>query len=105
MPPLPSSIALVGRAKAGDQQAFLGLYEMHGKQIYSLSLRLTGSIPAAEDFTRDTFTLAFSTLEAIYDDATFAGWLYYCAAKAMSARKAVDSGSLSAGMGSPEQDV
>ena len=99
-----SPIELVGRAKTGDQQAFLGLYEMHGTHIYSLSLRLTGSVAAAENLTRDTFTLAFSRLEAIYDDATFEGWLYCCAAKTMAARKAVDPGSLSAGNGSHEQD-
>lgn len=103
MPPLPLSPAtLVGRAKTGDQQAFLGLYEMHVRNIYSLSLRLTGEVTAAENLTRDTFTLAFRTLD-VCDDAMFARWLYCCAAKAMASGKGVAC-SLSAGDGNCGQD-
>ena len=66
---------LVESAKQGDRQAFSDLFEAHGRRIYSLSLRLLGSVPAAEILTRDIFIEAFSNLDAMSDDAASAKWL------------------------------
>ncbi len=80
-------LGLVDRAKEGEKQAFLGLFEAHASRIYSVSLRLVGKVAAAETLTRDIFIEAFSRLDAIRDDATFGRWLYYSAAKTLVARK------------------
>src|SRR4051812_17911042 len=53
---------LVQRAKLGDEHAFFGLYEMHGRGIYSWSLKAAESVAAAEDLTRLVFLEAFTNL-------------------------------------------
>jgi hypothetical protein len=73
--------ALLARAKAGDRQALSALYHEHAGRIYSLSLRVTEDVNAAENLTRDIFVEAFTGLDAVTDDAAFAARLYYCAAK------------------------
>jgi len=80
-------LGLVDRAKEGEQQAFLGLFEAHANRVYSVSMRLVGNVAAAENLTRDIFIEAFSRLDAIRDDATFGRWLYYSAVKTLVARK------------------
>jgi RNA polymerase sigma-70 factor (ECF subfamily) len=72
---------LIERAKNGDQQAFLGLFQAHSKRIYSMSLRLAGTLSAAEDLTRDIFVDAFHNLNAIGDEQEFSTWLYQRAAR------------------------
>jgi len=67
---------LVELAKEGDKQAFFGLFELHKKGIYSLSLRLTGNIPEAEDLTRQIFLNGFRKLHDVHDDAQFSSFLY-----------------------------
>ena len=51
--------ALLARAKAGDRQALSALYHEHAGRIYSLSLRVTEDINAAENLTRDIFVETF----------------------------------------------
>ncbi|MBZ5500527.1 MAG: sigma-70 family RNA polymerase sigma factor [Acidobacteriia bacterium] len=46
---------LIRRAKAGEEAAFLLLYERYRKGIYSYTLRLLGSHAAAEDVMHDCF--------------------------------------------------
>jgi len=64
--------ALLARAKAGDWQALSALYHEHAGRIYSLSLRVTEDVNAAENLTRDIFVEAFTGLDAVTDDAAFA---------------------------------
>ena len=78
---------LIERAKKGEQQAFVSLFQAHSRRIYTLSLRLAGSVPAAEKLTRDIFVEAFSNLNAVYDDDAFAAWLYHHAAKTVIANQ------------------
>jgi hypothetical protein len=78
---------LIERAKKGEQQAFVSLFQAHSRRIYTLSLRLAGSVPAAEKLTRDIFVEAFSNLHAVYDDDAFAAWLYHHAAKTVIANQ------------------
>lgn len=70
-----------GRAKRGEWLAFFTLFQIHAAPVYSLSLRATRDITAAENLTRDIFCEAFSHLDAVTDDAAFATRLYDCAAK------------------------
>jgi len=46
---------LLERAGAGDQRAFLELYERHRQPVFRFAYRLLGSIELAEDVTHDTF--------------------------------------------------
>ena len=46
---------LLARAGAGDQAAFLQLYERHRDAIFRFSYRLSGTVEMAEDITHDCF--------------------------------------------------
>jgi RNA polymerase sigma-70 factor, ECF subfamily len=46
---------LLQRAGAGDQAAFLALYERHRLPIFRFAYRLLGSVETAEDITHDCF--------------------------------------------------
>ena len=76
---------LVESAKQGNRQAFSDLFEVHGRHIYSVCLRLLGSVPAAELLTRDIFIEAFRNLDAISDDTAFAKWLDQLAGRSILA--------------------
>ncbi len=82
---------LVQRAKLGDEQAFLGLYEMHGRGIHSWSLKAADSVAAAEDLTRLVFLEAFANLESVPDDGAFASSLYRKAIKNVVNRRLMNS--------------
>ena len=47
--------ALVGRAAAGDSNAFAELYDRHERAAYNLCYRITGSREDAADATQETF--------------------------------------------------
>lgn len=46
---------LLERAEAGDQEAFVELYERYRKPIFRFAYRLLGSVELAEDVTHDCF--------------------------------------------------
>ena len=46
---------LLERAGAGDQGAFLELYERHRQPVFRFAYRLLGSVELAEDVTHDAF--------------------------------------------------
>jgi RNA polymerase sigma-70 factor, ECF subfamily len=74
---VPESIlAVVARAKGGDQEAFAALFDLHKKRVYSLCLRMTGNPVEAEDLAQDAFIQVFRKLETFRGDATFSTWLY-----------------------------
>jgi hypothetical protein len=72
--------------KEGHEQAFFGLFELHRRRVYSLCLQLIGSVPEAEELTRDIFMEAFRKLNALGDDAAFSKWLYHNAVNAVLMR-------------------
>jgi RNA polymerase sigma-70 factor (ECF subfamily) len=75
-PGIESTLALVARAKEGDQEAFAALFDLHKKRVYSLCLRMTGNVVEAEDLAQDAFIQVFRKLETFRGDATFSTWLY-----------------------------
>jgi RNA polymerase sigma-70 factor, ECF subfamily len=79
----------VDRAKKGEQSAFLALFQTHARCVYTLSLRVTRNVIAAENLTRDTFVEAFSNLDAVCDDEAFATLLHSYIATKMIAKRAV----------------
>ncbi len=48
-------IDLMRRIAAHDQQAFMALYQHHGRAIYSLAYRILQNATLAEEVTQDTF--------------------------------------------------
>lgn len=55
MPERISDDVLLHGAEAGDQEAFLRLYEQHRQPIFRFAYRLLGSVELAEDVTHDCF--------------------------------------------------
>ncbi|MEP6818877.1 MAG: RNA polymerase sigma factor [bacterium] len=55
MPDRKTDELLLAKAGAGDQAAFIQLYERHRDAIFRFSYRLSGSVEAAEDITHDCF--------------------------------------------------
>ena len=55
MPEETTDERLLERARAGDEAAFLALYERHHAPAYRFALRLLGSEAAAEDAVHDCF--------------------------------------------------
>jgi RNA polymerase sigma-70 factor (ECF subfamily) len=46
---------LLARARAGDETAFLGLYERHRDTVFRFAYRMLGSAESAEDVAHDCF--------------------------------------------------
>ncbi|HSB27722.1 MAG TPA: sigma factor, partial [Pyrinomonadaceae bacterium] len=46
---------LAQKAAQGDMAAFENLYERHNRRVYSLCLRMTGSVSEAEDLAQEVF--------------------------------------------------
>jgi len=68
--------ATVARAKAGDEDAFRALVERHGRALYCLACRMTGSHADAEDIVQDTFIRAHRQLSTFEARSGVSTWLY-----------------------------
>jgi RNA polymerase sigma-70 factor (ECF subfamily) len=66
----------VGRAAAGDEDAFRALVERHSRSVFRLAYRMTGSAEDAEDVVQDTFVRAYRQLARFEARSNFATWLY-----------------------------
>jgi len=51
---------LVARVVAGDENAFLSLYDRYASRVYGLTLRVLGDAMLAEEVTQDTFLKLWS---------------------------------------------
>lgn len=69
--------ARLDRAMAGDTDAFADIYRQYQHIVYRFACAMTGSEPAAEDITQETFVALFRDL-ARYDPerAAFTTYLY-----------------------------
>jgi RNA polymerase sigma-70 factor (ECF subfamily) len=72
---------LVGRACAGDLDAFNQLVDIHQRAVYNLCLRMIGNATAAEDSAQDTFISAWRALGG-FKGGSFRSWLMRIAANA-----------------------
>ncbi|MFZ0798569.1 MAG: sigma-70 family RNA polymerase sigma factor [Terriglobales bacterium] len=71
-----SQRSLVQRAQQGNEQAFVALFEMHKKRVYSVCLLMTKDIAEAEDLTQEAFLQVFRAIGSFRGDAAFSTWLY-----------------------------
>src|ERR1700730_10514508 len=67
---------LVQRAQRGDEQAFATLYQLHNKLVYSVCLRMTKDVAAAEDMTQEAFIQVFRNLNSFRGGSAFSTWVY-----------------------------
>ncbi len=61
---------------AGDQRAFLTLYNMHKRRVYSLCLRMVGNTSEAEDQSQEAFMQLFRKIGTFRGEAAFSTWLH-----------------------------
>jgi RNA polymerase sigma-70 factor, ECF subfamily len=71
---------LAGMAAGGDMAAFEEVYRRHQRLVYGLCLRMTQSVPEAEDITQDVFVHLFRTIGSFRGEAAFTTWLHRLAA-------------------------
>jgi len=68
--------ALIGQARAGDQEAFAVLVRTHQRQVYALAYRMLRNQDEASEATQDVFLAAWQGLRGFRAEARFATWLY-----------------------------
>ncbi len=71
-----NDLVVVGRAREGDHDAFRLLVERHGRSIFRLTYRMTGSEQDAEDLVQETFLRAYRNLDSFQERANFGTWVY-----------------------------
>src|SRR6476620_8042958 len=64
------------RARAGEEAAFVALYEYYSPAIHRFAYRLLGNQEQADDITQDTFIRAYEHIGRLDDDANVSAWLY-----------------------------
>ncbi|HUZ08503.1 MAG TPA: sigma-70 family RNA polymerase sigma factor [Candidatus Paceibacterota bacterium] len=99
-PPIPETadLELVGRAQAGDMDAFEALTTRYEQRVFSLARRMLRQEQDAEDVTQQTFLSALENLDGFRGEASFATWLFriatHAALKIIRKRKGLNTVSL-----------
>jgi RNA polymerase sigma-70 factor (ECF subfamily) len=68
--------ATVALARDGDSEAFRALVDRHGRAVYRLAYRMTGSAQDAEDVVQETFLKAYRQLSRFESRSNFGTWLH-----------------------------
>jgi RNA polymerase sigma-70 factor, ECF subfamily len=68
-------VALVARAKEGDQAAFEQLVRQYERQIFRVAQHITQNREDAEDITQDAFLKAYEKLDQFQGNSKFSTWL------------------------------
>jgi len=69
-------VQLLTRAKTGDLDAFEQLVALHERRVFSLALRLTGSVEDAKDATQEAFLRLHRKIRQIDSGRGVGPWLY-----------------------------
>jgi RNA polymerase sigma-70 factor, ECF subfamily len=72
----PIDAETLARAQAGDHRAFAQIYSQHKRRIYSLCLRMVGSVSEAEDLTQEAFLQLHRKIATFRGDSAFSTWLH-----------------------------
>jgi RNA polymerase sigma-70 factor (ECF subfamily) len=81
---------LVGKAQAGDEDAFASLYRTHVGRVHALCLRMSGDAHAAADLTQDVFVRAWEALPTFRGDSALGSWLHRLAVNVFLGHKRSD---------------
>jgi RNA polymerase sigma-70 factor (ECF subfamily) len=88
--------ATVALARDGNSDAFRTLVERHGRAVYRVAHRMTGTSQDAEDVVQETFLKAYRQLSRFESRANFGTWLHRiavnCAIDLIRARAHRESG-------------
>ena len=68
--------AVLGRARAGDEDAFRALTDPHRRELQLHCYRILGSVHDAEDMVQETLLAAWRSLAAFEGRASVRSWLY-----------------------------
>lgn len=66
----------IRRAQAGDAAAFEFLYQLHGRRVYALCLRMVGNPSDAEDLAQEAFLQLFRKIGTFRGESAFSTWLH-----------------------------
>ncbi len=75
-------VGIIERARSGDDEAFVLIYEHFSAQIHRYVYRLVGNQELADDITQETFLKAFQSIRKIAVDSNVSAWLYRIASNA-----------------------
>lgn len=68
-------VALVERARAGDEEAFASLARAAGDRLLAVAYRILRDLALAEDAVQQTLVLAWRELPSLRDVERFDAWL------------------------------
>lgn len=71
-----ADLELAARCRAGDAGAFEELYRQHVRRLFSLAVRMIGSVDDAEDLLQEVFLQAHRKLSGFRGDSALGTWLY-----------------------------
>jgi RNA polymerase sigma-70 factor (ECF subfamily) len=63
-------------AQGGDAAAFEYLYQLHGRRVYALCLRMVGNPSDAEDLMQEAFLQLFRKIGTFRGESAFSTWLH-----------------------------
>ena len=69
-------VALVERARAGDEEAFASLARAAGDRLLAIAYRILRDLGLAEDAVQQTLVLAWRELPSLRDVERFDAWLH-----------------------------
>lgn len=75
-------VAVIERARQGDEDAFAEIYEYYSAPIHRFIYRMLGSAEQADDMTQETFIRAYQSLDRLGQDPNLSAWLYRIASNA-----------------------
>ena len=66
----------IRRSQAGDSTAFDFLYQLHGRRVYALCLRMVNNPADAEDLMQEAFLQLFRKIGTFRGESAFSTWLH-----------------------------
>ena len=67
---------ILARAQTGDHHAFAQLYSIHKRHVFSLCLRMVGSVAEAEDLTQEAFLQFHRKIDTFRGESALSTWLH-----------------------------
>jgi RNA polymerase sigma-70 factor, ECF subfamily len=66
----------VKRVQQGDSSFFELIYSLHKRRVFSICLRITKDVAAAEELTQDAFIQAYRKIATFRAESKFSTWLH-----------------------------